>query len=79
MKVDTKDMISSQQIAEKLEVTPAAVSNWKNRHPLFPKPIFNDGNGAQVYLWWQVKAWAEHYGKMPENNPSTPNNTEKNA
>jgi len=37
--IDTSKVVCVVEIAEMLKVEPSAVSNWRKRHPTFPKPV----------------------------------------
>ena len=60
------DLISSSDTARFLQVTLAAVSNWKVRYEDFPKPYvtLNEGTCA-IYRKQEIVEWAVMNRKMP--------------
>ena len=64
MLVDTRDLVGTQDIADRLGVEKNVVSNWKKRHPDFPTPVVLVSAGhVSVYLWSEVQGWAMAHGK----------------
>jgi transposase len=59
--VKIADLVSASQIARRLGVSRAAVSNWHVRHPGFPDPI----PGTAVYRWPEVERWIAKRGTRP--------------
>lgn len=52
------DPVAACDIAERLLVTRATVSNWQKRHPDFPKPALTVAHGTHVWDWPDVATWA---------------------
>lgn len=52
-----ESLVGVYEIAQALDVTPAAVTNWKARDPTFPKPIAKLRMGP-VWKWGPVHEWA---------------------
>jgi chromosome partitioning protein len=57
------DIVGIAEIAELLEVTPAAVTNWRKRYPNFPRPIADLKSGP-VFKLNQVLNWMNRRKKM---------------
>lgn len=56
------DLVSTAEIAQKLNVGPSAVSNWRTRGA-FPKPLASLKCGP-VWEWSTVQQWAEDTGRI---------------
>jgi chromosome partitioning protein len=54
--LDTKDLIGLYEIAKMAGVTPAAVANWRSRHPDFPAAISELKSGP-VFDVNQIRKW----------------------
>lgn len=50
--VETDDLASAADLSRELGVTRATVSNWVQRYPDFPKPVF-----AAIYQRSEVLDW----------------------
>lgn len=58
MKIDPEDLVSTKDIARMAHVTMSAVSNWKLRHPDFPRPVVVVGDGEiPLYLIHHVQQY----------------------
>ena len=57
------DLVGAGDIAERLNVTSAAVSNWRSRG-LLPTPLAVVSSGA-IWPWSVVHAWAVETGRIP--------------
>lgn len=55
------DLVGVSDIAERLGVTPAAVSNWHKRHDTFPQPAMIIGK-RPAWIWADVVRWNEDRG-----------------
>ena len=60
MLVDTADLVRIADIATEHGVTPAAASNWHQRHRDFPAAVYGSGK-SRLWLRPEVDAWAEHH------------------
>lgn len=54
--MNKQDIIGIYEIAQMAGVTPAAVVNWRSRHPDFPKPVFELKSGP-VFDVNQIRKW----------------------
>jgi type I restriction enzyme M protein len=54
--------LGASDIAEIAGVGASAVSNWRRRHPDFPKPI-EEGSGGDLFEWGEVRRWLDERGK----------------
>lgn len=60
--IDTDDLVTVADVAARMRVTSAAVSNWRHRWGDFPDPV-----ARAVYDWQEVKVWARaHNLELPE-------------
>lgn len=61
MMVDTKDLVSTTGIADRLCQLVTTVSNWKRRYADFPEPVMRMGpHGREsLYLFSEVQVWYE--------------------
>lgn len=57
-------LVNASQIAALAEVGPSAVSNWRNRHEDFPKPVESVPGGRDLFSLKEVEAWLERRGKL---------------
>jgi hypothetical protein len=55
---DFSDIVNGLTIAKRLQVTPAAVSNWAARRADYPKPLPFAGVSFPLFSWREVEAWA---------------------
>ena len=53
-----REPVAACDIAKRLKVTRATVSNWQTRPVDFPKPVFIVANGTRVWDWPDVAVWA---------------------
>lgn len=58
MKVDTDDLVTATDIAERAGVSQAAVWNWLARREStrFPEPVFT-AHRTTLWLWTDVHGW----------------------
>jgi hypothetical protein len=62
--VDVDDLVGAAEIAERLGLRGRqAVSDWRRRHPDFPKPVA-ELKQAMVWNWPDVEAWARETGRL---------------
>lgn len=54
-------IVSTNELAELIGITPAAVSNWRKRHQGFPRPVPTD-RFAVCYDLGEVIEWLEWRG-----------------
>ena len=52
------DPVAAADIAARLKVTRATVSNWQARPVGFPAPVFTVANGTRIWEWGAVAEWA---------------------
>ena len=58
-------LVAASDIADRLNVGKAAVSNWQVRDIGFPAPLFTIGRGMiHVWHWDEVRAWAVWTGRL---------------
>lgn len=68
MLVETKNLISQHNLAQRLGISTAAISNWRVRHDDFPVPVYEDvlvnksksrrsGSHTVMFLWPEVDRW----------------------
>lgn len=57
-----QDIVGTPQIAAKLGVKPATVSQWRARFSDFPEPLLHLGWQA-VWDWQDVQEWAEKHDR----------------
>lgn len=55
--------ISSAEVARLAQVRPATVSNWRRRHPDFPKPVGGTASRA-LFSHDEVVAWLDERGQL---------------
>jgi len=55
--VDLNDIVGITDIADELNLTLAAVSQWRTRYDTFPKPIKVISNSIPLYSLQQVLNW----------------------
>ena len=60
-----QDLVSAEEIAERLGVEPNSVANWKRRDVGFPSPVKTLRRTA-IWAWPDVEAWARETGRLPE-------------
>ena len=53
-----REPVGACDIASRLRVTRATVSNWQIRDCGFPRPVFTISNGTRVWDWPDVAEWA---------------------
>jgi predicted DNA-binding transcriptional regulator AlpA len=58
-------LIGQAEIADTYRVSTAAVTNWRERHPDFPAPVYSYGRTA-VWLRNDIHEWAKRHGKGAE-------------
>ncbi|MEO1063007.1 MAG: helix-turn-helix domain-containing protein [Actinomycetota bacterium] len=64
MRVDLDEMITVDDIAERLGVSVATVRMWRNRtHTEFPEPFKRFGV-TMVWRWGDVLRWAGQHGRI---------------
>lgn len=64
-----RPLVNAAQIARLAGVTRATVSNWRRRHPDFPRPV--DGSEARPrYDLDQVRTWLADRGRLPPDSPA---------
>lgn len=57
------DWVRIGEIADRLDVRPTTVDQWRFRHDDFPQPdVFMD---PPVWTWGVVEAWARSTGRLP--------------
>lgn len=56
-------MVTAAEIARIAGVGPAAVSNWRRRHPDFPSPMAGTAASPQFSLD-EVAAWLREHGRV---------------
>lgn len=60
--VDVAELVGISDIAQRCEVSAAAVSMWRKRYETFPEPVHQLRMGP-LFLWPQVDAWHDaRYG-----------------
>jgi chromosome partitioning protein len=52
------DLVGISEIAEMANVTRAAVTNWRNRKPDFPKPVTELASGP-IFEKEKIKQWLQ--------------------
>jgi predicted DNA-binding transcriptional regulator AlpA len=63
-KVDVNDLVSAEEIAERLDLSHAQnVSVWARRHADFPAPV-KKLRRAAIWDWAEVEAWAKATGRL---------------
>ena len=60
----TPDLVSTGEIAERLNVKPMTVHTWRQRDLGFPEPAWQLLIGP-VWKWEPVEEWAEQTGRLP--------------
>ena len=59
------DEVTSSDIARLAGVQPTAVSNWRRRHPDFPRELGGPSKNP-VFALPEVEAWLKEKGRLPE-------------
>lgn len=62
MKIDPTDLVGVSEIAQRTNVSSAAVSNWAARYENFPAPTV-ELNGGKFWLWTDIDSWLEATGR----------------
>ena len=58
--MDWSNVVASSDIATRVGVERAVVSNWISRYPEFPEPVHKVAGGAtKLWLWSDVELWLE--------------------
>jgi predicted DNA-binding transcriptional regulator AlpA len=63
VKIEIENMIGLIEIAEVAGVGAPAVSNWRERHEDFPKPIV-EVSGTPIFDFREIHAWLERTGRL---------------
>ena len=54
----TRELVRTQDIAQRLGVSPSAVSNWRKRFVTFPRAQYLDSAGrGGLFVWEDVARW----------------------
>lgn len=63
--IDPDRLVTATEVARLAEVGPAAVHNWRARHPSFPAPVLDR---HRLTLWdrAEVLAWLEETGRRAQ-------------
>jgi hypothetical protein len=59
------DIVQASDIAARMNVTGACVSQWRSRHPDFPEPlpIGQKNRGTALWDWQEVSEWLRDTGR----------------
>ncbi|WP_420615957.1 N-6 DNA methylase [Candidatus Palauibacter sp.] len=57
------DRVSVSEVAAMAGVGPSAVSNWRKRHPDFPRPRGDSSAGSVTFQYGEILAWLRQHGK----------------
>jgi predicted DNA-binding transcriptional regulator AlpA len=54
--VDTDDLVTAAQIAERYDMSRSVVGNWTRRYEDFPRPVLVTDK-VKLWSWAAVEAW----------------------
>lgn len=61
-----EQLVSASEIAQRADVTPSAVSNWRKRFPDFPTPAGTAPSGGDLFVLADLERWLRTHDRMPK-------------